>query len=72
MKQYQIQCGKEINGIFEGRTPQSAFRKAVRKIKPKYLAVFFRFRSCDITGRPIHDVHRRKGKWQYQNPLAVL
>ena len=77
LNKYEIQSG-DINGIFEGKTHENAFKEAVgwfhhkTKKYPK-LGLLARFREIEIAGQPIKKSRKNDlGKWKYQDPLAIL
>ena len=73
MNIYEIQCGA-INGYFEDTNHETAFRKAVKELKPYksfYLARLMRFREVDFLGRPLKGIGKVE-KWKYQDPLSIL
>lgn len=62
MKKFQIQTG-EINGIYNGKSIETAFRNAIRRNPKKELAILTRFRQIFST---------QKGKFYYQETKSLL
>jgi hypothetical protein len=77
LNKYEIQSG-DINGIFEGKTHETAFKKAIERFyhnKKKYpmLGRLIRFREIEVAGQPIKKSKKNDlGEWKYQDPLAIL